>query len=78
MDLELLEKANELNDKIKRYDALLACKDDRYHFVRIEVTCANSNNERIRETTIKRDVFNKMLDVLQAERDKVAKELEEL
>jgi hypothetical protein len=78
MDLEILEKANKLQEKIKRYDALLACKTDRYYWVKIHIDCANSNAETERESKIEREIFNKMLDIIQEERDKVAKELEEL
>lgn len=78
MDLEYLNKANELRNKIKRYDDLLICKNDRYYWVKIRVTCANSNSEIERDSQIEREIFTKMLEVLQKERDKAAKEFEEL
>lgn len=78
MDLEILEIAKELQDKIKRYDALLECKKSTYYWVEIQVTCANRSPKLWNGSTIEREIFNKMLEILQEERDKVVKELEEL
>ncbi len=78
MDKETLKKAKKLEDLIVNCDSLLESKRDTYYWCLVTVNCGNSNGHADIYGMIPRDIWNKMLDVLKIERDKLDEELSRL
>lgn len=78
MRTETLEKAIQLKKAITECDALLGGESDSYYWCKVSVRCANCTPSPEREATLPRPVFNKMLDALREEREKLQSKLESL
>lgn len=78
MTKEQLKKAKNLEKQIDEYSRLIAEKEQTYYQCLVTVNCANSNGYHDVYAIISREVFNKMLDVLIKERQKLIEELEAL
>ena len=78
MTQEKLKKANYLQETIKQYSSLLESADETYFFCLVSVDCANSNGHAEKCGRIERPVWNRMLDVLRQETNKLQQELDEM
>lgn len=78
MKKETLQKAKKLEDRIDEYSRLLRSRNASYDTMLIKITCANSNTEEDYYGWIDKEVWDKMLEVLNNEMQKAMQELEEL
>ena len=78
MKAETLKKANALQERIDDCNSLLKSQQDTYYWCAVNVTCGNSNTGPDHHGCIPRDIWNKMLDVLERETQKLQKELDAL
>ena len=76
MTKETLKRAKELEDSIAEYSRLIG--KESYFWCMVKVRCANCAPVEERYGVIPRPVWEKMLDVLRAEKEKLEKELASL
>jgi len=78
MKQETLKKAKDLESNISEYGDLLRSRNADYHTMLIKITCAYSNDRNEYHGRVSKEVWDKMLDVVEEERQKTKQELEAL
>lgn len=75
MKPETLKKAKNLENEIGEYSSLIQSRNASYGYMLIKITCANANDHEDYHGRVDKDVWKKMLDVLNDERMKKKREL---
>ena len=78
MKQETLKKAKDLENDISEYGDLLLSRNADYHTMLISISCPYSNFPNEYHGRVSKEVWNKMLDVVEEERQKTKQELEAL